>query len=161
MTPRHFNWSEFDSKDAQRQRIPGSGERMMNRPFVGDLDLVRQLMGQPLNVTSGYRTPAYNRIVSSTGEAGPHTTGKAADLAAAGQHAFRLMVAAVLVKAYRAGVLEEADLTPETLDRVVKASFQGIGLQQASKIPHAGRFVHLDTCTPSETNGLRPWLWSY
>ena len=100
-------------------------------------------------------------MVSSTGEAGPHTTGKAADLAAAGHNAFRLMVVAVLVKAYRAWVLAEIDLTPATLYRVVKASFQGIGLQQASKVPHAGRFVHLDTCTPAETNGLRPWLWSY
>ncbi|MCP5405179.1 MAG: hypothetical protein H6922_03035 [Pseudomonadaceae bacterium] len=66
MTPRHFNWSEFDSKDAQRKRIPGSGERMMNRAFVSDLDLVRQLMGQSLIVTSGYRTPAYNRMPPAT-----------------------------------------------------------------------------------------------
>ena len=34
----------------------------------------------PLQITSAYRCPSHNASVSSTGENGPHTTGKAVDL---------------------------------------------------------------------------------
>lgn len=41
---------------------------------------LREELG-PLPLTSAYRCPAYNILISSTGENGPHTTGEAVDIA--------------------------------------------------------------------------------
>ena len=43
------------------------------------LQEARDILG-PLQITSSYRCPSHNSSVSSTGEDGPHTTGKAADI---------------------------------------------------------------------------------
>ena len=47
------------------------------------LDLIQEARNElgPLSITSAYRCPSHNNSVSSTGEAGPHTTGKALDIA--------------------------------------------------------------------------------
>ena len=47
------------------------------------LDLIQEARDElgPLTITSAYRCPSHNNSVSSTGEAGPHTTGKALDIA--------------------------------------------------------------------------------
>lgn len=159
--PRYFNWREFDSRDVYGGTLEGSGCSMMDRPFVADLDLVRDIYGKPIVVSSGYRMPAYNQLVSTTGITGPHTTGKAADLKASGADAFRLLMAVALVKLYRAGVIHTRDLTAKTLDRMCEASFQGIGFKQDTSTPHQARFIHLDSCEPGEAKGLRPWVWTY
>ena len=44
-----------------------------------------------MRVTSGYRTPEHNRRVSRTGYEGPHTTGRAVDVAAFGERALRIV----------------------------------------------------------------------
>lgn len=75
---KYFKYSEFDQKDG---KLPGSGEKYMSSEFLNKLDKLRELMGQPMRVTSGYRSPEYNAKVSNTGRTGPHTTGKAADIA--------------------------------------------------------------------------------
>jgi len=43
------------------------------------LQTARGILGA-LQITSAYRCPAHNASVSSTGENGPHTTGKAVDI---------------------------------------------------------------------------------
>jgi len=43
------------------------------------LQIARDILG-PLQITSAYRCPSHNASVSSTGESGPHTTGKAVDI---------------------------------------------------------------------------------
>lgn len=58
----------------------GCGETKMDLGFVKKLDTIRNDLGFPLVVSSGYRCPDHNDNVSSTGRDGPHTTGKAADL---------------------------------------------------------------------------------
>ena len=47
------------------------------------MDLLQKARNElgPLSITSAYRCPSHNNSVSSTGEAGPHTTGKALDIA--------------------------------------------------------------------------------
>lgn len=135
--PTYFDWSEFDSKDVNGILVAGSGKAMMDRPFVMKLDELRRRYGKPLLVNSGFRFPEWNEKVSSTGKTGPHTTGKAVDLRAHGRDAHMLVQIAM------------------------ELGFTGIGLQQASRIPHARRFVHLDTLTAVETKGIRPWIWSY
>jgi len=61
---------------------PCCGEKGMDESFLNLLDLIRSAVKQPLIVTSGYRCPAHNSKVSTTGINGPHTTGKAIDLKA-------------------------------------------------------------------------------
>jgi zinc D-Ala-D-Ala carboxypeptidase len=70
---RHFSIEEFRCKC-------GCGVAVVDHDFGVKLDLLRESMGEPLKVNSGYRCPVRNLQVSSTGKNGPHTTGKAADI---------------------------------------------------------------------------------
>ena len=92
---------------------------------------MRRRYGRPLAVGSGYRCPAHNRKVSSTGPAGPHTTGRAVDLAVSG-------AAAVLLLGY-----------------ALNLGFTGIGVAQKGE----ARFLHLDDLRAPEYP--RPAIWSY
>lgn len=58
------------------------GEMHMNDEFMQLMDEMREKAGFPYHVTSGYRCSEHNQAVSSTGPRGPHTTGKALDIAA-------------------------------------------------------------------------------
>lgn len=108
------------------------GVNLIDHQFVTDLDELRRAVGFPLSVTSGYRCPAYNAQVSSTGEAGPHTTGRAADVLVS--HAKALKVVQV----------------------AISMGFTGIGVKQKG----SGRFIHLDNL-PNAPGQPRPTIWSY
>jgi len=110
----------------------GCGMNKMQESFIRKLDDLREEVGFPLMVTSGYRCPEHNRKVSSTGERGPHTTGRAADLGVDRGKALK--------------VLEVA----------LKGTFTGIGIQQKG----AGRFIHLDDLL-NDIGQPRPTIWSY
>jgi len=107
----------------------------MNHSFLKKLDRTRTLLGFPLIVTSGYRCPDHNDSVSSTGRNGPHTTGRAVDLAVFGYQAYAL--------------LRHVGGTPD---------FGGIGLKQHGA--HDSRFIHLDDLEPSDGR-FRPTVWTY
>lgn len=110
------------------------GKAYMDPAFMKSLQLLRDAVGFPLAVSSGYRCHEHNAKVSSTGKTGPHTTGKAADLLVSGDRAYRVMREAM------------------------QLGFTGVGVSQ--KGPHGGRFVHVDTIE----NGPgcpRPTCWSY
>lgn len=85
--------------------------------FLKMLDALRHQFGKPMVITSGYRCPAHNQAVSSSGPNGPHTSGKACDIAVQGEQAYRLVKLAMLI------------------------GFEGIGVNQKG----TGRFIHLDT----------------
>ncbi len=123
---KYFKLSEFD-----QHGMPGSG-RHMDENFLGMLDILRERCGHPLVVSSGYRSPEYNASVSSTGFAGPHTTGKAADIRIYGAEAYHLLA------------------------RAMELGFKGIGIQQKGVM--STRYIHLDMI---ETKTLRPRVWSY
>lgn len=110
---RYFIHSEFDQRG-----LEGSGEEFMDATFLDNLDILRHRCGFPFRITSGYRSPEYNNQVSGTGLTGPHTTGKAADIAISREKAYTL--------------LEEA---------LEMGCFNGIGLQQKG----TKRFIHLDS----------------
>jgi zinc D-Ala-D-Ala carboxypeptidase len=73
---RHFTLDEFDSPDA-----PGSGAQHMSKSFIHQLDDVRDDVGFPLFVTSGYRTVDYNTKVGGI-PGSAHTRGLAVDITA-------------------------------------------------------------------------------
>lgn len=88
----------------------------MSESFMRKMDVIRELCGFPLIVTSAYRCPAYNAKVSSTGENGPHTTGHAIDIKVSHEQAFIFLKIALAQK------------------------MTGVGVQQKG----ASRFIHVD-----------------
>lgn len=118
---RYFKRDEFTCKHC--------GENEIQKVFVDRLDALRGIVGFPLIVNSGYRCPVHDAAV---GGAGPHTTGRAADLRVDRERALR-----VIVEAGRLG-------------------FTGFGVKQQG----ASRFLHLDDL-PAEPGRPRPTIWSY
>ena len=125
MSWKYFKVEEFACKHC--------GENLMDHKFVDKLDVLRTLYGKSLIVNSGYRCPAHNSAVSSTGGSGPHTTGRAVDFKVDRGDAVRL--------------LEEA---------MGLGTFTGFGIQQKGQ----NRFIHLDDL-PNTTGQPRPTIWTY
>lgn len=109
----------------------GSVGLEMNPAYMTKIVALRQYLKFPLPITSAYRCPEYNAKVSTTGLHGPHTTGRAMDIAVRNEKAFQLIDVA---KAF---------------------GFTGIGIQQKGD----SRFVHIDDLElPAYP---RPNVWSY
>jgi len=128
-------WPHFTAHELRcRCGQCGLGWRDMNVGFMDMLEELRQHLGFPLIVSSAIRCPAWNNFISSTGQRGPHTTGRAIDIAISGPRA--------------------RDLAWAALD----FGFTGIGLLQHGH--HDERFIHLDNLT--EADGFpRPLIWTY
>ena len=107
----HFNKSEF--------KCPCCGVEQMDPDFMRKLDAVRATLDFPFIISSGYRCAQHNQSVSSSGPSGPHTTGKACDIALSYQSARQALVP-------------------------LATAFAGIGINQ--KGPK--RFIHVDDLDP-------------
>ena len=107
-----WRWPFFSRKEMV---CKGSGECRMSPAFMDKLVGLRMLYGKPMVVTSGYRSPAYNQAVSTTGNDGPHTTGRAVDISISRTEAYKLLKLAL------------------------EHGFTGIGIKQHSE----SRFLHL------------------
>lgn len=71
---KHFHAREFDSPDR-----PGSGAQMQ-WDLVSRLDQIREKVGFPMVILSGYRTEAHNEEVGGV-DGSAHTGGFASDIA--------------------------------------------------------------------------------
>ena len=129
----HNTWPHFSEEELCCRC--GCGLHAMDRTFMAWVEHVRERYGQPMHVSSAFRCPDHNAAVSSTGRQGPHTTGKAIDIRIYGRQAHQLMTYAL-----HAGVF-------------------GLGVAQRGL--RAERFVHLDMLLAVETQGPRPWCWTY
>jgi zinc D-Ala-D-Ala carboxypeptidase len=109
-------WENFKREDFACKC--GCGTNLMKDYVIDHAQTLRSRVKFPLVITSGYRCPAHNAKVSSTGENGPHTTGEAFDVGVDRLNAYI--------------VLEEA---------MAMDVFTGIGVNQKG----TGRFIHLDT----------------
>ncbi len=121
---RYFTEAEFSCKHC--------GQNRMDQAFLTMVDELRDRCGFALTITSGYRCPTHNAAVSSTGAAGPHTTGRAVDIG---------------VSRHRAH---------DVLRHAMAMGFTGIGVQQKG----ASRFIHLDMLREPQ-HAPRPSVWSY
>ena len=72
---KYFKQEEFDSPD-----VKGSGEEM-NEKLILLLDDLRDKIGQPLKITSGFSTVRYNSAIHGAINSA-HMRGKAADISA-------------------------------------------------------------------------------
>ncbi|WP_354504833.1 D-Ala-D-Ala carboxypeptidase family metallohydrolase [Limibacillus sp. MBR-115] len=135
--PIEWRWPHFSPRELAERSSKweeGRSPLRIDENFLDHLEALRMAFGRPLIVTSGYRSPEHNKRVSSTGNSGPHTTGRAVDVHIYGSAAFDL------------------------LDASLAHGFTGIGLQQ--KGPVSSRFIHLDDLPGNDTR-KRPWIWSY
>lgn len=132
-----ITWSDIRFFEPREFACPcgtcGSDGMEMQIDFVHKLDQLRERSMIPFVITSGYRCPAYNKQISTTGEDGPHTTGRAADIALSGPSLFRVVRQAAM-----------------------GGWCTGIGLHQRG--PHSKRFVHLDDLGDPHP---RPRFWTY
>mgnify|MGYP001574180411 CR=1 FL=1 len=129
-----LDWSRWPDFSEREFRCPcGCGRADMDPGFMDKLQALRTLLEFSLPVSSGFRCPEHNTRVSNTGAAGPHTTGRAADLRVAGERALNLV-------------------------SVASKIFSGLGVSQKGNPP--SRFVHVDNLTAAD-GFPRPNLWSY
>ena len=130
-----IDWDRFDnfSRDEFVCHC-GCGVEMMKQDFMDKLQAMRTAAGFPFDIKngSGYRCPAHNDSVSSTGLLGPHVYGQAADIPCRGRDA-------------RWIVVNHANF-----------GFEGIGVAQRG----AKRFLHVDDLM-DPVHSPRPWVWSY
>lgn len=72
----HFNREEFDCKDG----TPVPSEYCPNVVnLANELEIIREALGVPLLILSGYRTPKYNKAIGGASKS-QHLLAKAADL---------------------------------------------------------------------------------
>ena len=102
--------------------------------FLDRFEGLRAQVGFALPITSGYRSPAHNAAVSTTGDDGPHVLARAADIRVYGVRAFQVIAAAIA------------------------CGFTGIGVQQ--KGDQGQRYVHVDDL-PEAPGRPRPTVWTY
>jgi len=131
ITP-HFKRSELECHC-------GCGEMPYTEQALEYLEELRCAAGFNFIVNSGFRCPAHNDRVSSTGLMGPHTQWSddniVVDLKVFGADAYNL------------------------IDLAQARAWSGIGVKQKGHFP--GRFIHLDRLQPGSVKHPRPRLWSY
>ena len=121
---QHFSRDEFGWTHC--------GAEQMQEAFLVRLDLLRDLLGFPLVVTSGWRCRDHP-LEAGKPEPGAHSMGIAVDLA----------------------VKNHAAL--ETVRMAAVLGFTGIGVNQKG----TKRYIHLDTLEPGDPIRPRPTIWSY
>ena len=130
--PGAWRWPHFDPRT--EWACKGTGQIVIVPDFLDRLEELRLRVGFPLPVNSGYRSPEHNLAVASSGDDGPHTTGRAADIRVHGTKALAVMAAAL------------------------QLGFTGFGAQQQG--PAHRRYLHLDDLT-SDGPRVRPAFWTY
>tara|TARA_Y100000361_G_C10943904_1_gene230199 strand:- start:50 stop:442 length:393 start_codon:yes stop_codon:yes gene_type:complete len=124
-------WKYFSEEEL---RCKGTGELKMMEEFMAKLILLREKVNQPLVISSGYRTPEYNKRIGGSSKSA-HILGQAVDIVCSGTKAHTILMHAL------------------------ELGFTGIGVKQHGD--HKSRFIHLDTVKTGVEGIPRPWVWSY
>lgn len=111
-----IDWSKYPNFTEAEFRCKETGEINMDEDFIARLQTLRTEFGKPMVITSGYRSPRHS-IERRKDEPGPHSTGKACDVALGGSAAYELISIAL------------------------RLGFTGIGVSQKAG---GARFIHLD-----------------
>lgn len=113
----YFSYKEFDSPD-----LPNSGKEFMSKNFIQKLDKIRQEVGFPMKVTSGFRTKFHNQRVGGVPDSA-HTKGLAADISTPNGKGQREIIKAALKQGItRIGIANNfvhLDIDPDKRQNVV------------------------------------------
>lgn len=93
----NFNEREFRCRDIDRRLrgasyCNGSVGKGIDLRLIQGLEELRARIGRPINVSSGYRCPAYNRYLAGTASNSQHMYGVAADIWIQGMSSEQIMV---------------------------------------------------------------------
>jgi hypothetical protein len=123
MSWKNFKLEEFSCKHC--------GKNEINHKLIDKLQLLRDDLGFPLVISSGYRCSEHP-IEAKKSKPGTHAEGIAVDIAVSHEKAL------------------------EVLYKAIAHGFKGIGVNQKGN----GRFIHLDIAEMGDSRP-RPHLWSY
>ena len=129
-------WPNFSFAELACQE---TGECRMDPLTMDKLQMLRSQYGQPIVISSGYRSPEHS-IEAAKEQPGTHAKGRAIDIACAGVDAYEVLTEALIV------------------------GFTGIGVKQNGYTRSGtmeNRFLHLDDLGPGEHSVPRPSIWSY
>lgn len=126
-----MDWGKYKNFSADEFKCSHCGANEMKEEYMNRLQMLRTAYNKPMKVTSGYRCPKHP-IEAAKPSPGPHSTGRASDIAVQGADAHRL------------------------LQLALELGFTGIGVQQKG----ASRFLHLDDIENTQSSP-RPTVWSY
>jgi len=113
----------------------GCGQMLMDNEHMERMVQLRELLGEPIYISSGFRCENHDRQIGTSANPGngPHTKGKATDCRVNGQSAYRLLQVAMSL------------------------GFTGIGV----KVRHGQGFIHIDSLRPRDGWPQRPNVWTY
>lgn len=121
-------WKYFSENELKCKHTGICG---MDPKFMETLEKIREEVGIPFIITSGYRDPTHP-IEAKKSQPGAHASGKAVDILIRGADALKCIEVAL------------------------KHGITGLGVKQHGD----SRFIHLDTLEATSTRP-RPWVWSY
>jgi len=132
-----MDWSRYPNFSRGEFECSATGYCDMNADFMEQIQILREVYGKPMIVTSAYRDPIEHPIEANKTRPGAHSYGVAADFKVSYGDAYELLAVAIELNV-----------------------FTGIGIAQ--KGDPASRFIHLDTATSEMLDGApRPTIWSY
>ena len=124
-----WRWPNFSAGEF---RCRHSGLYLLVPEFLDKLQALRSAMGCSFMITSGYRSETHP-VEARKPRPGSHATGRAVDIALAGERAFQVITAAA------------------------EHGFTGLGINQKG----GARFIHLDDLDAQTFHASRPMVWSY
>lgn len=151
LTP-HFRVREFACSD-------GSDTVLVDEALVKLLERIRVWAGAEIRISSGYRTPAYNKKIGGA-SASYHTKGQAADIVVTGKKPAEVAKFAQAIGAGGVGLYTASRFT-HVDTRTIKYLWQNAGKGNATVSTHGGACPYaVPTATlkrGSSGNGVR-WL---
>ena len=132
-----IDWSLYSNFSEAEFKCSATGLCKMNPDCLECLQVLRDVYGKPMKITSGYRCPLEHPNEMHKALAGSHAYGVAVDVAVCYRDAYDLLACAIELN-----------------------YFTGIGISQKGNA--TTRFIHLDTATTELLGGApRPTVWSY
>ncbi len=91
VNPEEWRWKDFSPREIASKR---EGELGVDPEAMDTLQRMRDLLGAPIRITSGYRSKAHNRAVGGASRS-QHLLGKAFDIQVEGHDPAQLLAAGV------------------------------------------------------------------
>lgn len=111
-----INWNDYKNFTKEEMSCRETGENLMQKEFMDKLQELRNRLGFPLVITSGFRSVKHS-VEAKKPKGGMHTKGLACDIKCHSNTAYKIVKVALEI------------------------GFTGIGINQKGA---TGRFVHLD-----------------